>query len=114
MSAKFGKVYLVGAGPGDRKLITLKGLECLQRADVVIYDLLVNVRLLEHCPSHAEKIYGGKMAGEQEMRQTEIDALMIQHAKAGKTVVRLKGGRSVCLWTRRGGSLCACGGWNRF
>ncbi len=92
MSAKFGKVYLVGAGPGDRKLITLKGLECLQRADVVIYDLLVNVRLLEHCPSHAEKIYGGKMAGEQEMRQTEIDALMIQHAKAGKTVVRLKGG----------------------
>ena len=86
-----GKVYLVGAGPGDPKLITFKGIECLQRADVVIYDLLVNVKLLEHCPVHTEKIYGGKMVGEQQ-RQAEIDDLMIQHARAGKTVVRLKGG----------------------
>ena len=89
---KIGKVYLVGAGPGDRKLITLKGLECLNRADVVIYDLLVNTELLEHCPPHAEKIYGGKMAGEQAKRQVEINRLMAQHAKGGKTVVRLKGG----------------------
>ena len=92
MAAINGKVYLVGAGPGDPKLITLKGIECLQRADVVIYDLLINVKLLEHCPAHTEKIYGGKMIGEQEKRQTEIDDLMIRYAKAGKTVVRLKGG----------------------
>ena len=92
MAAINGKVYLVGAGPGDPKLITLKGIECLQRADVVIYDLLINVELLEHCPAHTEKIYGGKMIGEQEERQAEIDDLMIQHAKVGKTVVRLKGG----------------------
>ena len=92
MAAINGKVYLVGAGPGDPKLITLKGIECLQRADVVIYDLLINVKLLEHCPAHAKKIYGGKMIGEQEQRQAEIDDLMIRHARAGKTVVRLKGG----------------------
>lgn len=92
MSAKCGKVYLVGAGPGDPKLITLKGIECLQRADVVIYDLLVNVKLLEHASPHAKKIYGGKMAGEQERLQSEINELMVQHATAGKTVVRLKGG----------------------
>ena len=92
MAAINGKVYLVGAGPGDPKLITLKGIECLQRADVVIYDLLINVKLLEHCPAHTEKIYGGKMIGEQEERQAEIDDLMIRHAKAGRTVVRLKGG----------------------
>lgn len=92
MSAKCGKVYLVGAGPGDPKLITLKGIECLHHADVVIYDLLVNVKLLECAPPHAEKIYGGKMAGEQERQQSEINDLMIQHARTGKTVVRLKGG----------------------
>ena len=92
MAAINGKVYLVGAGPGDPKLITLKGIECLQRADVVIYDLLINVKLLEHCPAHTEKIYGGKMIGEQEERQAEIDDLMIRHARADKTVVRLKGG----------------------
>ena len=92
MTAMNGKVYLVGAGPGDPKLITLKGIECLQRADVVIYDLLINVKLLERCPAHAKKIYGGKMIGEQEQRQAEIDDLMVRYAKAGKTVVRLKGG----------------------
>ena len=92
MAAINGKVYLVGAGPGDPKLITLKGIECLQCADVVIYDLLINVKLLEHCPAHTEKIYGGKLIGEQAQRQAEIDDLMIRHARAGKTVVRLKGG----------------------
>ena len=92
MAAINGKVYLVGAGPGDPKLITLRGIECLQRADVVIYDLLINVKVLEHCPAHTKKIYGGKMIGEQQQRQAEIDDLMIQHARAGKTVVRLKGG----------------------
>ena len=93
MAAINGKVYLVGAGPGDPKLITLKGIECLQRADGSnLMTCLSTSKLLEHCPAHTEKIYGGKMIGEQEQRQAEIDDLMIQHAKAGKTVVRLKGG----------------------
>ena len=87
-----GTVYLVGGGPGDPKLITLRGVECLKRADVVIYDLLINEALLEHCPAHTEKIYGGKHPGEQRKRQDEINTLMLEGAKAGKTVVRLKGG----------------------
>lgn len=87
-----GKVYLVGGGPGDPKLITLKGVECLNRADVVIYDLLINDALLEHCPPHCERIYGGKRPGEQRKRQDEINALMLQKADEGKTIVRLKGG----------------------
>jgi uroporphyrinogen III methyltransferase/synthase len=91
-NSKTGKAYLVGAGPGEAKLITLKGVECLRRADVVIYDRLVNVKLLEYCPPHAEIIYKGKEPGEREARQTEINDLMIQRAKAGQTVIRLKGG----------------------
>ena len=87
-----GKVYLVGGGPGDPKLITLKGVECLKRADVVIYDSLINDALLEHCPPHSERIYGGKRPGEQRKRQDEINHLMLQKAEDGKTVVRLKGG----------------------
>jgi uroporphyrinogen III methyltransferase/synthase len=87
-----GMVYLVGGGPGDPKLITLKGVECLKRADVVIYDLLISDALLEHSPPHCERIYGGKRPGEQRKRQDEINALMLQKAEEGKTVVRLKGG----------------------
>ncbi len=87
-----GMVYLVGGGPGDPKLITLKGVECLERADVVIYDLLISDALLEHCQPHCERIYGGKRPGEQRKRQDEINALMLRKAKEGKTVVRLKGG----------------------
>ena len=86
-----GIVYIVGAGPGDRKLITLKGVECLQRADVVIYDLLLNDNLLEHCPAHTEKIQAPDPRL-RTTRQDELNYLLIEHAKAGKTVVRLKGG----------------------
>ncbi len=86
-----GLVYIVGAGPGDRKLITLKGMECLQRADVVIYDLLLNDTLLEHCPAHTEKIRAPDPRT-QTTRQTELNQLLVEHAKAGKVVVRLKGG----------------------
>ena len=86
-----GIVYIVGAGPGDRKLITLKAVECLQRADVVIYDLLLNDALLNHCPPHAEKIQAPDPRI-RTTRQTELNQLLVQHAKAGKTVVRLKGG----------------------
>ena len=86
-----GIVYIVGAGPGDKKLITLKGVECLQQADVVIYDLLLNDALLEHCPSHTEKIKAPDPRI-RSTRQAEINHLLVKHAKVGKTVVRLKGG----------------------
>ena len=86
-----GIVYIVGAGPGDRKLITLKGVECLQRADVVIYDLLLNDALLEHCPAHTEKIRAPDPRI-RATRQTELNQMLVEHAKAGKVVVRLKGG----------------------
>ena len=86
-----GIVYIVGAGPGDRKLITLKGVECLQRADVVIYDLLLNDTLLEHCPAHTEKIQAPDPRI-RATRQDELNHLLVAHAKAGKIVVRLKGG----------------------
>ena len=86
-----GIVYIVGAGPGDRKLITLKGVECLQCADVVIYDLLLNDALLEHCPAHTEKIKAPDPRV-RATRQTELNQLLVEHAKAGKVVVRLKGG----------------------
>lgn len=86
-----GIVYIVGAGPGDRRLITIKGLECLQIADVVIYDLLLNDILLEHCPTHTEKIKAPDPRV-RSTRQTELNELLIQHAIAGKVVVRLKGG----------------------
>ena len=86
-----GIVYIVGAGPGDRKLITIKGVECLQRADVVIYDLLLNDTLLEHCLAHTEKIKAPDPRI-RTTRQDELNHLLIEHAQAGKLVVRLKGG----------------------
>ena len=86
-----GTVYIVGAGPGDRKLITLKGVECLQRADVVIYDLLLNDALLEYCPAHTEKIRAPDPRL-RATRQTELNQMLVEYAKAGKVVVRLKGG----------------------
>lgn len=86
-----GIVYIVGAGPGDKKLITLKGVECLQRADVVIYDLLLNDALLEYCPAHTEKIQAPDPRV-RATRQDELNHLLVQHARVGKIVVRLKGG----------------------
>lgn len=86
-----GIVYIVGAGPGDKKLITVKGVECLQKADVVIYDLLLNDVLLEHCPPHTEKIKAPDPRI-RATRQDDLNNLLIEHAKAGKIVVRLKGG----------------------
>ena len=86
------KVYLVGAGPGDPGLITVKGKKVLERADAVLYDNLASDRLLEHAPPHAERIYVGKKRAQHEMSQEEISALMIDRARRGWTVVRLKGG----------------------
>jgi len=86
-------VYLVGAGPGDPKLITLRGKELLEKADVIIYDYLANPKLLEFAKEGAEKIYVGKKGGSRNaLHQEYIHDLMIQAAKSGKCVVRLKGG----------------------
>ena len=87
-----GKVYLVGAGPGDPGLITMKGVECLREADVVVYDRLVNSELLDNAAEGAERIYVGKKVGSKAMEQEEINQLMVARAKSGATVVRLKGG----------------------
>lgn len=87
-----GKVYLVGAGPGDPGLVTMKGVECLREADVVVYDRLVNGHLLDNASDGAERIYVGKMPGSKAMEQDEINDLMVARAKDGATVVRLKGG----------------------
>jgi len=87
-----GKVYLVGAGPGDPELITLKGKRCLEAADVILFDELANRELLDFATAGATLIYVGKKAGEHCADQREIEALMIDHARQGNKVVRLKGG----------------------
>jgi uroporphyrinogen III methyltransferase/synthase len=87
-----GMVYLVGAGPGDVGLLTLRGAELLRRAEVVIYDALVNRELLRLAPAGAELIFAGKHAKDHTMSQDEIHALLIAKARDGKCVVRLKGG----------------------
>lgn len=87
-----GKVYLVGAGPGDPGLITVRGLECLAEAEVVVYDRLVDERLLSCVKPGAELIYAGKAPTGHTLRQEEINALLVAKANEGKTVVRLKGG----------------------
>ena len=88
-----GKVYLVGAGPGDPGLITLRGKHLLERAEVIVYDYLANPKLLRHAPKEAECIYAGKKGGGlHAFTQEQINGLLIEHARAGKRVVRLKGG----------------------
>jgi uroporphyrin-III C-methyltransferase len=87
-----GRVYLVGAGPGDPELITLKGLRCLRAADVVVYDRLISPYLLDEAPSQAERVYVGKELGCHSMQQEGINALLIKCARQGQLVVRLKGG----------------------
>ncbi len=89
---KVGKVYLIGAGPGDPGLITLKGKNLLEKAEVMIYDYLANPVLLKFCPDFCELIYVGKKGGEHTLPQEEINKLLVQKAKEGKLVVRLKGG----------------------
>ena len=87
-----GKVYLVGAGPGDRGLITVKGLECIKTAEVIVYDALVDERILDEVKADAELIYVGKTYEGHTMEQGEINALLVAKAREGKTIVRLKGG----------------------
>ena len=87
-----GTVHLVGAGPGDAGLITLRGLEVLRRADAVVYDRLIGEELLEYAREDAEKIFVGKEAGRHAMTQDEINGVLIAQAKMGREVCRLKGG----------------------
>lgn len=87
-----GRVYLVGAGPGDARLITLKGLDCIKKGDVIVYDRLANPSLLRKAKPGAEKIYVGKRTDRHTMKQEDISRLLVDLALAGKTVVRLKGG----------------------
>ena len=87
-----GKVYLVGAGPGDPGLLTLKGKEVLSRAEVVLYDALVHPRILDYIPSKAKKIFRGSRGKSGALSQSRINALLVKLAKTGKRVVRLKGG----------------------
>lgn len=101
-----GFVYLVGAGPGDPRLITLRGAEVLGLADVVVYDRLASPSLLELAPS-ARRVYAGKEPGRAAMRQEEIDALLVERALAGEVVVRLKGGDPF-VFGRGGEEALAC------
>jgi uroporphyrinogen III methyltransferase/synthase len=87
-----GKVYLVGAGPGDIGLLTIKGLKCLRKADVVIYDFHLNAQVLNYINHNAEFIYAGKRGGHHTLTQDEINTILVRKAKEGRTVCRLKGG----------------------
>jgi uroporphyrinogen III methyltransferase/synthase len=87
-----GKVYIIGAGPGDIGLITVKGLRCLKKADVVVYDYHLNAQVLNYINHDAEFIYAGKRGGQHTMTQDEINRVLVEKAKQGKTVCRLKGG----------------------
>lgn len=106
-----GKVFLVGAGPGDPGLLTLKGRRCLERADVVIYDYLANPRLLDYARPEAERVLVGKHGGGVRVEQAVITKLIIDHAMGGRVVVRLKGGDPFIFG--RGGeeaeAICAAG-----
>lgn len=99
-----GIVYIVGGGPGDPGLITVKGLDCLRRADVVLYDRLAAPELLDEAPSHAELIDVSKEPKRHRRSQNEINSLLIKKAGEGKTVVRLKGGDPFVFG--RGGEEC--------
>ncbi|MDQ0214224.1 uroporphyrin-III C-methyltransferase [Oikeobacillus pervagus] len=96
-----GKVFLVGAGPGDPKLITVYGLECIKQADVILYDRLINKELLNYAKPSAELIYCGKRPGKHALIQDQIHSLLVEKALGGNTVTRLKGG-DPCVFGRGG------------
>jgi uroporphyrin-III C-methyltransferase len=96
-----GKVFLVGAGPGDPRLITVYGMECMQKSDVILYDRLVNKELLKYAKEDAELIFCGKLPGRHDEIQAEIHELMVLKASEGKMVTRLKGG-DPCVFGRVG------------
>lgn len=89
---KNGKVYIVGAGPGDIGLLTVKGLKCLRKAEVVVYDFHLNAQILNYINHDAEFIYAGKRGGKHDMTQDNINRTLVEKAKEGKIICRLKGG----------------------
>ena len=92
MTIKYGKVYLVGSGPGDPELLTMKARRLIDTADVVIFDQLPGKAILDSIPQNTEKIDAGKFAGDHRLSQWETNELIIKKAKEGKMIVRLKGG----------------------
>jgi len=104
ITRKNGYVYLIGAGPGDPGLITVRGRQCLELADVVLYDYLANDRLLAHARPEAELIYAGKVGGAHNREQAQINELLVSLALGGKVVARLKGGDPFVFG--RGGEEC--------
>lgn len=90
--SQHARIYLVGAGPGDPDLLTVKALRLLQQADSVIYDRLVSAEILRLVPAHAARIYVGKATCNHALSQAEINALLIEQAAARRTIIRLKGG----------------------
>jgi len=102
-----GRVFLVGAGPGDPKLLTLRGVECLEQADTVVYDRLAPPELLRLARPEAERIFVGKGPRQHTMSQEQINELLVDRARAGRTVARLKGGDPY-VFGRGGEELIAC------
>ncbi len=102
-----GRVVLVGAGPGDPELITLRGLRWLRRAEVIVYDQLATSDLLDEAPEDALRIFAGKSAGRHYLEQSAINAILIHHARRGRLVVRLKGGDPF-VFGRGGEEMLAC------
>jgi len=102
-----GRVVLVGAGPGDPELITLRGLRWLRRAEVIVYDQLAPSDLLDEAPEDALRIFAGKSAGRHYLEQSAINAILIHHARRGRLVVRLKGGDPF-VFGRGGEEMLAC------
>ena len=101
MNARRGKVWLVGAGPGDPGLLTLKGARAIERCDALVYDYLASQAIVDLAPPACERIFVGKKAGSHSISQSEITALIVELARAGKNVVRLKGG-DVFVFARGG------------
>ncbi|HJV47606.1 MAG TPA: uroporphyrinogen-III C-methyltransferase, partial [Bacillota bacterium] len=102
-----GKVFFVGAGPGDPKLITVRGQELLKRADVIVHDRLASPKLLRDLKPDVKLIYCGKSVNQHTMVQDEINSVLIKEAKEGKQVVRLKGG-DPCIFGRVGEEAEVC------
>ncbi|MFN8232055.1 MAG: uroporphyrinogen-III C-methyltransferase [Actinomycetota bacterium] len=102
-----GRVYLVGAGPGDPRLLTLRGAEVIRGADVVVHDRLVSPSVLGLAPPRAERIFAGKEPGRPGLSQAEIDRLLVGRAERGQAVVRLKGGDPF-VFGRGGEEVLAC------
>jgi uroporphyrin-III C-methyltransferase len=102
-----GKVFLVGAGPGDPGLLTLRGAEALRGADVVVYDRLVSGEILDLAPPWAERVYAGKAPGQAAIEQDSINDLLVERATGGRNVVRLKGGDPF-VFGRGGEEALAC------